>query len=274
MIRIDLHTHSRCSDGSLTPEQLVLAAKKSHVSVMSLTDHDTVTGIAGFMRAARKNRIRPVAGIEFSAEYPATLHILGYRFDVENEALLKSLIWVNDAREARNREICKLLGRLGKAVDYDEVVEAAGGATVGRMHIARVLVRKGIVGGISEAFAEYLGRGGRAYLARDRIPPDRCLALIRGAGGLPVVAHPTVTDPDIPSLRPLLVHLKDLGLWGLECYYPSHSAGQIFECLRLAHDLGLYATAGSDYHGGRELDSLGMRVPEDLLPWGRFCGGL
>lgn len=273
MLRVDLHTHSNFSDGTFHPKELVECAKKHKIVVLSLTDHDSVDGVPAFLQACGKTGIKGVAGVELSAEYKDILHILGYRFDFKKLERHSQMKQVRDGREARNIQICKKLQEMGLNISMDDV-KAFG--VVARPHIARALVAKGYAKNISDAFTKYLDRNAPAYCGRFRLNPKECVSMINEAGGLAVMAHPgqTARGESILELKPLVRELKNLGLWGIECYTTAHSAVQIYESLKIAQEFDLYPTAGSDFHGEDRSCSLGVRVQDGLLPWARFCGGL
>lgn len=267
MLRVDLHTHSLFSDGTLSPEQLAREAKRKKISVISLTDHDCVDGVELFLSSCRKLGIKGVSGIELSARYPTTLHILGYRFDTKKIAESEIIKKIRLGRNERNLKICQKLKELGIDVSTEGITA--------RPHIAKAIVNKGYASSISDAFSKYLVRGAPAYEDRFRLEPEECVAFIRDAGGLPAIAHPWQSvGGDAEELRPLLMRLKAAGLWGLECYGPANGAAQTYQWLKLAAETGLYATAGSDFHGGTRNTELGVPVPDDMIPWARFCGGL
>jgi predicted metal-dependent phosphoesterase TrpH len=302
LLKIDLHLHSSFSDGILSPEKLALWLKAKKVSVASLTDHDTAEGVELFLSRCGKFGIKGIAGVELSAAYNGVLHVLGYRFDPENEVLRTTLKRNRQARHARNLLICEKLRNLGLAISIEEVkasiegmkasveevkasveeVKASvgvgfegDGRAIGRPHMARVLWNKGYVPNVKAAFDKYLGRGGAAYVPRPLLPPEECIRMIRRAGGLPVLAHPRQTTPDLDQLPPLLSRLKNDGLWGLECWSPGNSAAEIYRCLQIAASFDLFPTGGSDFHGGNHSSvSVGVVVREDLLPWAHLCGGL
>lgn len=275
MLKIDLHLHSTFSDGILAPEVLVRSLKKNGVAVASLTDHDTVEGVTPFLEACRRYGVRSVAGVELSAAFDGVLHILGYRFDPENAVFLSALQKNRAARDVRNVTICKKLQELGCDVTLDEARAIAGSDVVGRPHIARILWEKGYVPNLKAAFDRYLARGAEAYVPRPLLAPVECIRLIRDAGGLPVMAHPFQTTSDPDDLSGILEPLKKAGLWGLECWSPGNSAERIYHYLKIADRLGLYPTAGSDFHGGGHSSArVGVAVGEDILPWARFCKGL
>jgi predicted metal-dependent phosphoesterase TrpH len=279
LLKIDLHLHSSFSDGVLPPEKLVSLLREKKVAVASLTDHDTAEGVGLFLSRCRKLAIKGIAGVELSAAYKGVLHVLGYRFDPENEILRSALERNRQARDARNLLICEKLRDLGLSISIEEVRAYAGsegdGRAVGRPHMARVLWSKGYVPSVKAAFDKYLGRGGAAYVPRPLLPPEECIRVIRQGGGLPVLAHPRQTTPDLDQLPSLLGRLKNDGLWGLECWSPGNSAAEIYRCLQIAASFDLVPTGGSDFHGGGHSSvSVGVVVREDLLPWAHLCGGL
>ena len=271
MILIDMHVHSTFSDGTYSVEALAAAAKRRHLSLLSLTDHDTTAGLPPFKAACEKAGVTSLPGIELSAAAPYTLHILGFRIDAGDAALNERLAYVRRMRDERNETICANLRKLGFDITVAEARELSGGEVVARPHLARLMVQKGFAGSYAEAFSKYIGDGGSAYVPRMRLTAEECVSLITGAGGLPVLAHPYQTGFEGEELERLLARLRDAGLWGLEAVYSSHSAEQIYSYLALAEKFGLYPTAGSDFHGGNSPGiDLGMPVSEDFLPWARL----
>ena len=271
MILIDMHVHSRCSDGTFTPEELAAAARRRGLSLLALTDHDTTAGLAPFMRACAKDGVKGLCGIELSAEAPFTLHILGYRISLGAGRLEERLDYIRERRDVRNLLICEKLRALGLDVAIDEVREISGGEVVARPHIARLLINKGYAGSVTEAFTKYLARGAAAYVARERLFAEECISLIREAGGVAVLAHHFQCRLDDEGLEALLSRLKGAGLWGMEAIYGANSPETTYRHLKMAGKFGLYATAGSDFHGGNSPGTeLGMPVCEDLLPWARL----
>jgi len=270
LIRVDLHTHSVFSDGTLTPEELVKKAKRRGVSVLSLTDHDTTAGLKVFVKSCSGFGVRGVTGVELSAESPWTLHILGYQIS-PNEALESDLRKIREHRDCRNVEICKKLQHLGYGIQMEEVQKEAGGDVVARPHIARVLIRKGIARDQRHAFAAFLGKGAAAYVPRVRLTAEQCIARIRESGGVAVLAHPGEMRLGDDALEVEISRLRDKGLWGLECWSPRNDAGSTFKYLCIAGKFGLFPTAGSDFHGAnRPGVDLGVVVESDLLPWARL----
>jgi len=270
MIRIDLHMHSTFSDGLLDPETLVRCSRKRGVSILSLTDHDTVAGIPSFRRACRKWNVQCICGTELSADADFTLHILGYRID-ENTGLLESRLEdIRRKRNDRNRLMCEKLQAMGMDITMEELARESGGQVVARPHMARLLVKKGYVPDERTAFSWYLGKNGTAYVARKRFAPAECVRLIRDAGGLAVLAHPGLMGITEKRQEDLLEELRSTGLWGIECFSGHHSEAETRYWSKVAARFGLQRTAGSDFHGGLRPARLGVAVPEDLLPWARL----
>ncbi|MDR3354710.1 MAG: PHP domain-containing protein [Synergistaceae bacterium] len=270
MIRIDLHVHSVFSDGTCTPAEIVREARSKGIAVLALTDHDTIEGLREFARECARLQIRPVRGVELSACDPRTIHILGYRLDRE-EVIEEALSWVIDRRNARNREICKKLRELGIDITIEVIESEARGRVVSRPHFASWLVKNGHVPNTKAAFDRYLARGGAAYVRRDGLSPDECVRIVRESGGLPVLAHPSLTGLEGEALDDLIADLKDSGLWGLECISSHCSAEQTYGFIAAADRHGLFTTAGSDFHGkNRPGVTLGVQVSEDFIPWARL----
>ena len=283
MLRVNLHLHSTCSDGTCPPPELVRLLSLHGVAVASLTDHDTAEGVPAFLAACRKRGIRGVAGVELSSYLetptggpgPDELHILGYRFDLKDPALNAAFAHCVEGRRRRNEAICHKLTALGFPVSLEEVEARAGDGVTGRPHIAQVLLDKGYVPTRRDAFARYLGEGGAAYVPRELPSSEEVIRLILEAGGLPVWAHPlnSLSDPD--GFEDVLDRLGNAGLWGVECWFHGSTPAQTLRCLMAAGRRGLYATAGTDFHGraGHSAKIAGRVVPDDVLPWARFCGG-
>lgn len=248
----DLHLHSTCSDGTLTPAQLVQRAREIGLSAISVTDHDTVVGVTEALAAGAEQGVAVVPGVEISVEYNSrTVHMLGYCFDVKGGGLKRGLDEIVAGRHERNRKIITKLNELGIEVTYDEVCAEAGGKVIGRPHFAALLIRKGYVHAKQEAFDRYLARGAAAYMERLRFSPEDSVAMIRNAGGVAVLAHPKYI-PLRPNetLEDVVRSLVEVGLQGIECYYTMHTDQDTASYIELARRFDLMVTGGSDYHGG------------------------
>lgn len=268
---IDLHTHSTASDGKLAPAELVREAARVGIEVLALTDHDTLSGLAEAAEEASRLGLEFIPGVEISAEFsPGTLHMLGYFVDPADAELEQALSWLRGGRDDRNRLILERLAELGCPLDLAEVAGLAGGESVGRPHIARAMINHGYVSSFQEAFDRYLGKGAAAYVDRAKMTPERAIASILKADGIPVLAHPQTLALERDAVEKLVESLASLGLAGLEAYYYSHSEEETAFYISLARKLGLAVTAGSDFHGPGTIDSgLGvgrgnMNVPRSI----------
>jgi 3',5'-nucleoside bisphosphate phosphatase len=258
---VDLHVHSSISDGRLSPPELVRQAAGLGLRVLSLTDHDTIDGTKPALEAAAAfPDLLIVPGVEISTDLPdGEAHVLGYYIDHTRPALMEALERFRTSRQTRARRMLEKLAGLGVDIDWGRLQEIAGEGTIGRPHVARAMLEKGYIETFEEAFDRYLGHGGPAYVARDKMTPEEAVALVADAGGLPVLAHPfTVGDAEAMVLR-----LKPAGLIGIEAYYKNNSPEQTQASLDLAAKYGLVATGGSDYHGvdDSEVGLGGVEVP-------------
>lgn len=248
---IDLHCHSTASDGTLAPRDVIKLGKSIGLSAMSLTDHDTIGGIADATDEAKQLGIDFIPGIEISAKFPepGTLHILGYGIDPANAQLAELTKELRGGRDDRNERIVKKLQSLGIDIALDEVLALAQG-TVGRPHIAQVLVNKGVVSHVQQAFKKYLGQGGLAYEDKERFTPRQAIEMIHAAGGVAVCAHATqLRLENFARLERVLKDLVDLGLDGVEVIHSDHRPLDVKFLDAFATRYKLLKTGGSDFHG-------------------------
>jgi len=242
----DLHIHTNFSDSTSTPKETAEESYAAGLSCISITDHDTLDGIYPTQLAARKFAIEVIAGIELSAALnDKDIHILGYLVDCHNEIFNNELSIVQDARIERMRQMIEKLKPLGiDNINLEEVCALSQSKSVGRPHLASVLLQKGWVSSLREAFDKYLGEGCPAYVEKYRMTPARAIELIRQAGGVAVLAHPMITNRD--ELIPSFV---EAGLQGIEVYYPNYSSNTISFYEGVARKYHLIMTGGSDAHG-------------------------
>jgi predicted metal-dependent phosphoesterase TrpH len=245
--KADLHIHSTASDGKLTPADVVLEAAKRGLSFIALTDHDNIDGIASAQAAASAfPQLKVIPGIEISTEVAqGEVHVLGYFIDYTNPEFNAALDRFKNSRLQRGQKMVAKLEKLGIHLDWQRVMEIAGGSTIGRPHIAQAMMEKGYVTSFKQAFIEYLAHNRPAYVERDKMTPQEAVALIIKAEGLPVLAHPLT----IPEPEALIAELKAGGLVGLEAYYNGYTPEEVSRLLTLADKYQLIATGGSDYHG-------------------------
>lgn len=244
--RADLHCHTTCSDGSDEPFVLLHLAKQIGLQGLSITDHDTIDAYTPelFALAARLN-LRLLSGIEISSEQDdCTVHILGYGLDLNNAGLKEFLIQMCERRGERNRAILQKLAALKMDISEDELKAFAIARTIGRPHIAQLMVKKGYVQTVRDAFALYLKEGALCYAAGIKYEPREVVDQIHKAKGKAVLAHPHFFKKGA-----LLRKLLDLEFDGLECYYAKLAKALELPWLKVAKERGLIATGGSDYHG-------------------------
>jgi predicted metal-dependent phosphoesterase TrpH len=250
MSRIDLHLHTTCSDGSLPPSEVLALAHKAGVTALAITDHDIVEGIPEATTAGEQLGIEVIPGIEISSRLEdAEIHILGYFLDWKDQELAGRLAELRAGRHRRNPLMVQKLNELGLEITYDEVKALAGGGSVGRPHIARVLMEKGYVKSSKEAFDRYLADGKPAHVRRDLPGPAEAIGWIKAAKGVPVLAHPTWVKMNEQGLLTFCEGLKEAGLRGIEVHYSTHTGSQTSTYLNIAKRLGLLVTGGSDFHG-------------------------
>ncbi len=260
----DLHIHSNFSDGLLSPEEIVRKARDSGLSAISITDHDIVDGIDSAIAEGEKLGIKVIPGIEFTTDLPDTeIHILGYFIDYKAKWLKELLLKIREDRVNRIYKTADKLKALGIDIAAKDVLALAEKGSVGRPHVARILVEKGAVKSVQEAFNKYLNCGAPAYVPHFRLTPVEAVKTIVKAGGIAVYAHPAVSDKD-----DMIPELVAAGLGGIEVYYGKHSDAQVKHYRSLAKKYGLLMTGGSDFHGlGTMRDvSLGVaRLPDDCI---------
>ena len=247
---IDLHTHSTVSDGSDPPRRIPELAAEAGCSAVALTDHDRIDGVDEARARATELGLDLVPGCEISCAFsPGSMHMLVYFVEPGEGPIQDRLGQLQAARETRNRALADRLGQLGLPVSHEELQEEAGGSGAGRPHAAAVLVRKGVVGSVAEAFDRWLAAGRPAYVERTRLDPAEALALARASGCVASVAHPLSLKLAEADLESAMRELAELGLAGMECVYGRYSPEERQGLGALARRLGLVATGGSDHHG-------------------------
>lgn len=253
---IDLHVHSTASDGTLTPAEILEHARALSLGAVSITDHDTIDGVKDVLENGAPEDIRFLTGVEISTRSPAvfpftgSLHILGYNIDINDTELNSALDKLKAARQNRNPKILECLSDLGFHLTLSDVEEEVGDGQIGRPHIARAMVSKGIVKDINEAFDRYLGKNKPCYVDKYRIAAETAVRLIRNAGGVPVLAHPGILKPDEPqSIERLVSVLVNAGLMGIEAFYPAHKPDDTAYFTALSKQYNLLITGGTDFHG-------------------------
>ena len=244
--KIDLHSHSRHSDGEFSPAEVAARASDAGLSVWALCDHDTVAGLPEGAEAAGRLGVRFVPGVELSAFLDRKeIHLLGHFVDPVHPTLRSFEDFLADHRRRRMDLIIERLASLHVRIRAEDIEKWSGGKTIGRPHVARAILETGVVATIKEAFDRFLGEGKPAYVGRYRLEVLDAIALVRGAGGTTTIAHPAVSNLD----RYDLDRLRAAGVDGLEVHHADHDPGTRERLLRIAEALDMVPTAGSDYHG-------------------------
>jgi 3',5'-nucleoside bisphosphate phosphatase len=262
-VRIDLHSHSSASDGTDPPAEVMRRAKAAGLDVIALTDHDTLAGHEE-AREALPDGLTLVGGMELSCGLGSrSVHMLAYRVDPADEPLAAECRAITADRLRRGRAMVDRLRDLGAEVSWAQVTAIAAGGVVGRPHIARAMVAAGVIERPEEAFtADWLGQGGRAYVARYAPEPARAIGLIRAAGGVAVLAHPGAPGRGARIPDEIIAALAEAGLAGVEVAHPDHTPAERRRLDDLAHDLGLVRSGGSDDHGSLSGYRLGCETIE------------
>lgn len=255
---IDLHTHSTASDGTYTPAELAKLAKTIGLSAIALTDHDTIDGLAEFQTAGTALGIETISGIEFAALYPnyhrPEIHIVGLGFDETHPLLLERMKEIKESRHLRNQKMCEKLSSIGLHLTLEEVAANAGGEIITRAHFANVLLEKGYIKRKEDAFSRYISPGLPGYAEREFLSPALCIQTIKDAGGVAILAHPTLYKLDLAQLEELCKELISYGLDGIECQYATYSPAETKAITALAKKLSLLPSGGSDFHGKNKPD--------------------
>lgn len=247
---VDLHAHSTASDGSEAPAAVVERAFALGLSALALTDHDTLEGIEEARKAAAETELELIPGTELSLDYEGAMHLVVLWLEPGPGPLQDRLISIRQGRGQRNAGIVDVLTGLGMPVSIEEVLEESGSGSVGRPHIAAVMMRKGYVASIAEAFDLWLGAGKPAYLGRPRLTPEEAIDLSMRSGGVPVLAHPhTLGINRADEMAALLDRLRAAGLVGLEAVCSGYRRHEREGYAYLARRFGLVPSGGSDYHG-------------------------
>jgi predicted metal-dependent phosphoesterase TrpH len=256
MRRIDLHAHTDRSDGSLRPADLVRLAAEIGLAALAVTDHDTTSGLAEARAAGATYGVQVLTGAEITARFPArAMHLLAYGFDEREPRLQAMLAEIVGYRDVRNPRIVDRLAALGCRISMDDVRAEAAGDVIARPHIARALVRRGLVPDTKTSFQQYLRDGGPAYIPAESVTPEEVIAAVRAAGGIAVVAHPRqLRVESADGYRALFAALAASGLGGIEVLHPSHHAEDRALYADVAATLDLVPTGGSDFHGTTKPD--------------------
>jgi len=252
--KIDLHLHTTASDGTLSPIELLKAAKQCQIGIIAITDHDTIKGFEIARKHAAQYDVTLVSGVEISSKYRnGTLHILGYGIDTSSEFLHKKLQFCQQQRKQRNLKIIKKLQNMGIDITIADMDNRAKDVfSLGRPHIASSLLEKGVVTSMQEAFDRYLGTDGSAFVSKEVFTAKESIEIIKKSNGLAFIAHPVTLNREENELKIFIESLKNDGLDGIEIYSSYHQKKQINYFKNLSIELGLKVSAGSDFHGANK----------------------
>lgn len=269
---VDLHVHSNCSDGTLSPSELVEYALKKNLVAIALTDHDTIDGLPELFAAAEGTDLEVIAGIEFSTQFHGIdVHVVGLDFDYKLPEFCRQLTRFQNSRDIRNEKMIKLLQEQGSDITWEAMEREYPDAVWTRAHFGKYLLEHGFVSDIKEAFSRYLGDGCCCFIPREKVTPIQAVELIRLAGGIPILAHPMLYHLDDASMDELIVSMKEVGLIGIEALYSTYTNEEEEHVYMLAEKHNLILSGGSDYHGSTKPDiDLGsgrgnLQVPYDFL---------
>ncbi len=271
MKKLDLHCHTTASDGIKTPSRLIDYALSCNVEVLAVTDHDTIGGLAEAVAYASSMGFTLIQGIEFSIDYSGgSFHLLGLNIDHNNRPLIDKTLHLQDVRDNRIYRIIEDLARHNIYIPVEDVLLESNGGAAGRPHVARTLVRHGYARDINEIFQKYLVKGKPGYVPKERISLSEAVSLIKGAGGIAVIAHPvSLNFRDFGVFESLLRGFIDQGVEGIEVYSSMHKDSEVRKFKELAARYNLAVTGGSDYHGDKH-ETLGYYHPDELIPFEIF----
>jgi len=274
---IDLHCHTTASDGLLTPSALIRKASREGISVIAIADHDTVDGLDEAVQAAQREGVAVIPAVELSVTFPGgDFHLLGYGLHYQNQDLKGRLARLKSVREERALRMVEQLSRAGIPLAPEDVRKESKGASPGKPHVARVLIKKGYAADVDSAFETYLNPGKPGYVPKEKLTFESAFELIRNAGGLPVLAHPKSLNLEGPEAYERIIQQGvSYGMAGIEVYAPLHDPQYVILFRELAERFHLIATGGSDFHGDKGTDlgyyGCGRPIPEScslpLLPY-------
>lgn len=257
---IDLHVHSTESDGTLTPEEVVFAAKEAGLSALALTDHDTASGVRKAQAAAAECGIELIPGIELSTQYrlpsqgneEKEVHVVGLYIDPDNAKLQQKTKEFRECRDSRNQKMVEALQKEGFSITMEGLMADNPDSVITRANIARYLYNHGEIKSLQEAFDKYIGDGCKCYVGRFKVTPMDAVALIREAGGIAILAHPLLYHLSFVNLQHLIDDMKAAGLDGIEAIYSTYTTGEEQLVKKIAAQNGLLISGGSDFHGANK----------------------
>ncbi len=267
--RIDLHTHTTASDGIYSPVELIDLAKRYGLRSLAITDHDTVGGLDEAVRYAGQTGVELIPGIEFSVDYEGgSFHLVGLYIDYRNLRLVEATQRLQERRSTRIARIIDDLAKHDIVIPLDEVLAEAGGESMGRPHVARVLVRHGFAEDMNDVFRRFMVRGRPGYIRKEKIARDEAVSLIHESGGVAVIAHPiSLNFGSFRNFIPVIENMIRSGIDGIEVYASMHGDAEVGEFLEIARRYELLVSGGSDFHGDKD-EEIGQYHPDKNIPVG------
>jgi len=268
--KIDLHTHSTASDGSMTPSEVAKWAKENGLSAVALTDHDAIRGLNEFKAECKKQGIEGISGVEISAEHPKKLHIVGLYIDETDENLVYKLAELRRLKGERNREVVRLANENGMDITVEDLLSQEGIEELGdanRVHISNAMIEKDYAENVDDAFKKYLVKGRSCYVKRVMFSPEESIRIIKDAGGIAIMAHASTVSTDYYELYAEVKRLKEIGLDGIECYYNDYSEEFSKMCIKICDELDLLKSGGSDFHGENKVGVEIGKVSTGYVPY-------
>ena len=265
---IDLHSHTKASDGEKTLEELIDLAISKNISTLAITDHDTVDGIEIAKNYAKNKNIKIIPGVELSAHVEkGQMHILGLFVDYKNTKFLEKLNYLKESRASRNDKFINELNKMGYQITMEELKAVSGGKTIGKPHFAKVFLSKNYIKTKNEMFDNFFNKPPLNKYKRDSYSPKDSIEMIKEAGGIAILAHPQTLKLSFDELREKIKELKSYGLDGLECYHSNQTPEEMDEFNKIAKELNLIITKGSDYHGPivKPLIELGTGINNNIV---------
>ncbi|MCL1864868.1 MAG: PHP domain-containing protein [Spirochaetes bacterium] len=268
MTLIDLHCHTTASDGIKTPTELIDYAIGKNIKILAVTDHDTISGLKEAMAYASKKKFTLIPGIEFSIDYQGgSFHLVGLYVDYNYPPLVEKTTYLHKVRDNRVFRIIDDLKVHGIDIPIEDVFNESTGGAIGRPHVARALVKHGYANSINEIFKKYLVKGKPGYVKKERIKLEEAVSLIKGAGGIAIVAHPvSLNCKSILDFENTIKGFIDKGVEGIEVYSSMHKPSDINDFLNLAVKYNLIVSGGSDYHGDKD-EKIGYYLPAKPIPY-------
>lgn len=269
---IDLHTHTTFSDGTYTPTELVNYAQEKGLTTIAITDHDTTEGVAEAIAAPKARPLEVIGGIEISSMFEEKeIHIVGLFIDINNKTLKNEMELLRESREQRNHLMAEKITECGIPLTYQEVLDFAKGSVITRAHFAGILLKKGYVASVNEAFARFLGDNCPCFVKRNLPTAQKSIEMIKQNGGIAVLAHPLLYKMGNDRLDYMVKELAKTGITAIEAYYSTHSPSDAKHICTLADKYSLLLSGGSDFHGSNKKDlDLGqgygsLNVPDEIL---------